>query len=208
MNERLMRVWLSASLLTTHPPTYCLSPNNPPTHPPKQTIVKSSKGLNYMSCLTAIDPTWLPPLALPTPLLSFHPPLSSPPPAYDAGRDCVVFYCVPKYGCRNWVRPLSLSPTHPPTHRTFLSSTHFTSSSHSPTHPNTKTNQQTGTPSVPANQQRPTSFLLLLLLFHGRQAPTRGEGRAAGQGNKVVCAPSPRRQSPPRVVFSLHPRHH
>ena len=98
--------------LYLHPHSSLFSPN--PERLPEfvtyQTIVRSAKGLNYMTCATAIEPDWLPPLALHTPLLSFHPPLSSPAPAYDAAHDRIVFYCMPKYGARNWeLRPFPLS---------------------------------------------------------------------------------------------------
>jgi len=90
-------------------PKLSFTPSLPPSLPPQE-ITRSAKGLNYMTCLTALDPDWLPPLALHTPLLSFHPPLSSPPPSFDAPRDAVVFYCVPKYGSRNWeLRPYPLT---------------------------------------------------------------------------------------------------
>jgi len=75
-----------------------------------QNVVRSSKGLNYMVCVTAIEPDWLAPLALHTPMLSFNPPLSSPPPSFDPSRDAVVFYCVPKFGSRAWeLRPFPLT---------------------------------------------------------------------------------------------------
>ncbi|KAM3569921.1 hypothetical protein VYU27_007999 [Nannochloropsis oceanica] len=98
--------------LYIHPHSSLFSPD--PERLPEwvcyQEITRSAKGLNYMTCITALDPDWLPPLALHTPLLSFHPPLSSPPPSFDPSRDAIVFYCVPKYGCRNWeLRPYPLT---------------------------------------------------------------------------------------------------
>lgn len=76
----------------------------------QQSIVRSAKGLAYMACVTAIEPEWLPPLALHTPLLRFDPPLASPPPVYDAATDRVLFYCPPRYGSRGWaLRPFPLS---------------------------------------------------------------------------------------------------
>lgn len=67
-----------------------------------QALVRNSKGLPYMTCVTQIEPDWLPGLAASSPLLSFGPPLTSPPPTYDRAKDSVMVYCTPKYGVHNW----------------------------------------------------------------------------------------------------------
>jgi len=55
-----------------------------------------------MNCITTIHPNWIPPIATGCPLLTFSPPLPSPPPTYDGQKDTIVFYVIPKFGARAW----------------------------------------------------------------------------------------------------------
>lgn len=59
-----------------------------------------------MTCLTAIEPSWLPALAEGSPMLTFSEPLTSPPPSYDATRNAVICRVVPRYGVHAWELPL------------------------------------------------------------------------------------------------------
>jgi ATP-dependent RNA helicase DHX37/DHR1 len=97
--------------LYIHPHSSLFAPSHDrlPDFVAYQSIVRSAKGTAYMTCVTSIDPSWLPQLAVGSPLLSFGPPLASPPPAYDPARDAVVMHCTPKYGARGWeLRPHAL----------------------------------------------------------------------------------------------------
>lgn len=43
-----------------------------------------------MTCVTAIEPSWIPALAEDSPLLSLSAPLASPPPIYDSEKETVM----------------------------------------------------------------------------------------------------------------------
>lgn len=58
-----------------------------------------------MTCVTAIEPSWLSALAEGSPLLTFSEPLVSPPPSYDATRNTVICRVVPRYGVHAWELP-------------------------------------------------------------------------------------------------------
>lgn len=90
--------------LYIHPHSSLFSPDpgRLPEYVVYQSLVRNSKGLAYMTCVTHIEPDWLPSLAANSPLLSFGVPLTSPPPVYDYGQDSVLVYCTPKYGTHHW----------------------------------------------------------------------------------------------------------
>jgi ATP-dependent RNA helicase DHX37/DHR1 len=88
------------------------SPDRLPEYVVYGSIIRSQKGLPYMTCVTQVDPSWLPPLAIGSPLISFSSPLTSPPPIYDRDRGCVVMHCTPRFGVHGWeLRPHPL-PAH------------------------------------------------------------------------------------------------
>lgn len=58
-----------------------------------------------MSCVTAIEATWLSTLAEGSPLLSFSEPLVSPPPTYDETSHVVMCLVTPRYGVHAWELP-------------------------------------------------------------------------------------------------------
>lgn len=59
-----------------------------------------------MTCVTSIEPSWLPALAEGCPLLSLSEPLASPPPTYDSQRHAVMCHVTPRYGVHSWELPL------------------------------------------------------------------------------------------------------
>lgn len=66
-------------------------------------LLRSHRGDTlYMSCCTVVSSNWLPELASDCPLLRWSAPLSSPLPEYDAHKDHVVCYAIPKYGAHSW----------------------------------------------------------------------------------------------------------
>lgn len=58
------------------------------TIPSYQDIVRGERegAAANMTCVTAIEPGWIPALAEGSPLLSFSEPLVSPPPTYDSDK--------------------------------------------------------------------------------------------------------------------------
>lgn len=58
-----------------------------------------------MTCVTAIESTWLPALAEGSPLLSFSSPLVSPPPTYDTTTHTIMCRVTPRYGVHAWELP-------------------------------------------------------------------------------------------------------
>jgi hypothetical protein len=58
-----------------------------------------------MKNITPIDPSWLGEISKGTRLLTFGPPLPSPPPSYDAEQDAVLCSVTTKFGCHGWEIP-------------------------------------------------------------------------------------------------------
>ncbi len=77
-------------------------------------IVTSSAahGRTFMQGVTAIEPSWLPPLAAGTPLVRYGPPLDSPLPTYDSATDNIMASVVPRFGDHSWELPVHRIP-HP-----------------------------------------------------------------------------------------------
>ena len=68
-------------------------------------IVESRHSKACMKGVTAIEPSWLPRLSAGTPLCSIDPPLETPPPKFNAEKDDVVCWRVPRFGGRRWALP-------------------------------------------------------------------------------------------------------
>ena len=59
-----------------------------------------------MTCVTAIDPAWLAPLARGSPMLALGgAPIASPAPRYDSARDTLLASVRAAYGARGWPLP-------------------------------------------------------------------------------------------------------
>ena len=91
-------------------PSSALYRNNPSDSMPEyvtynQLISNEEGDTTYMTCVTAITPTWIPSLLLDCSYLRWGPPLESPHPFYDLNEDCVVCYVIPKYGVHKWELP-------------------------------------------------------------------------------------------------------
>mmetsp|Transcript_677 Transcript_677/g.775 ORF Transcript_677/g.775 Transcript_677/m.775 type:complete len:461 (+) Transcript_677:2-1384(+) len=56
----------------------------------------------YMTCLTTVNPAWIPVLARDCPLLQWGEPLMSPSPFFDPLTDRILCYVIPTYGVHNW----------------------------------------------------------------------------------------------------------
>ena len=65
-------------------------------------VISNRSNRAFMKGVTAINSSWLPELAVGTPLLRHGEPLESPLPHYDAQRDEVVAYAHPYYGDHQW----------------------------------------------------------------------------------------------------------
>jgi hypothetical protein len=64
----------------------------------------------FMRGCTAVRADWIAPLAVGTPLLCFSPPISVPPPAFDAAADTVVCFRTPFFGPQKWQLPALRGP--------------------------------------------------------------------------------------------------
>lgn len=66
-------------------------------------LITNTKGdMTYMNCVTPIAPAWIPTLTRDCPLLQWGSPLQSPSPFYSEDLDCVMCYCIPRYGVHKW----------------------------------------------------------------------------------------------------------
>lgn len=89
-------------------PSSCLYPNDPASNDLPEYIVytsltQSQRGDTlYMNCITEISPQWISSHLADCPLLKYSSILSSPSPFYDAERDEIMGYTIPKYGSQGW----------------------------------------------------------------------------------------------------------
>lgn len=58
-----------------------------------------------MTCVSAVEASWLAALAEGSPLLSFSEPLVSPAPTYDSAKHAVTCLVTPRYGVHAWDLP-------------------------------------------------------------------------------------------------------
>jgi ATP-dependent RNA helicase DHX37/DHR1 len=65
-------------------------------------VAKDGTPIAVMKRITPIDPTWLGEISKETRLLSFGPPLSLPPPSYNAEQDAVLCSVTTKFGSHGW----------------------------------------------------------------------------------------------------------
>ena len=66
-------------------------------------LLKNARGdATYMTCVTPINPAWIPALVRDCPLLHWSAFLPSPAPSYDAKEDCIMCYAIPKFGAHGW----------------------------------------------------------------------------------------------------------
>ena len=66
-------------------------------------LLKNARGdATYMTCVTPINPAWIPALLRDCPLLHWSAFLPSPAPSYDTKEDCVMCYAIPKFGAHGW----------------------------------------------------------------------------------------------------------
>lgn len=63
---------------------------------------RDGTSITVMKNITPIDPSWLGEISKGTKLLSFGPPLLSPPPSYDADQDAVLCSVTTKFGSHGW----------------------------------------------------------------------------------------------------------
>lgn len=66
---------------------------------------RDGTSIAVMKNITPIDPSWLGEISKGTKLLSFGPPLPSPPPSYDAEQDAVLCSVTTKFGSHGWEIP-------------------------------------------------------------------------------------------------------
>jgi len=61
--------------------------------------------MTFMTCVSEVDPSWLPEAGGDGSLLHWGPPLTSPAPFYEQSLDAVLCYTIPTYGAQKWGLP-------------------------------------------------------------------------------------------------------
>jgi hypothetical protein len=61
--------------------------------------------MTFMTCVSEIEPSWLPEAGGDGSLLHWGPPLTSPAPFYEPSLDAVLCYTIPTYGAKKWGLP-------------------------------------------------------------------------------------------------------
>jgi ATP-dependent RNA helicase DHX37/DHR1 len=72
-----------------------------------ESLMENTRGdYTYMTSVTLIRDIWIPSICYNSLLLKWSLPLSTPLPYYNNEKDCVMCYCIPKYGTHNWELPI------------------------------------------------------------------------------------------------------
>ena len=89
-------------------PHSCLYNKDPTANLPEYVLYESliqnsaGNGFTYMTNVNIIRESWLPVILSSCSLLKWPQPLITPSPYYDIETDCIMCYCIPKYGAHNW----------------------------------------------------------------------------------------------------------